>query len=118
MARLKVLDTNAMIAVSQGKLAVEPADVRVVISVITRIELLAWPELSEAARKDVLRMVNAVETAQITPAIEKRVVELRTARTLKLPDAIVAGTALVLQAPLVSNDKLFGRVTGLVVEEF
>ncbi len=117
MARVKVFDTNAMIAVSQGVLQVQP-DTHVVISVISRIELLAWPGLSAESLIQVREMLATVEVAPISGPIEDTVIELRFGRLLKLPDAIVAATALTMGVPLVSADANFQRVPGLLVESF
>lgn len=57
------VNTNAMIAVSKGALKLKSAEVHVVISIITRLELLAWPELSGEDRDLVRKMVDSVETA-------------------------------------------------------
>jgi len=118
MARLKVFDTNALIAVSQGSFDISSQDVHVVISVITRIEFLAWPNLDDLQRELARRMLNSVDTAPLTEEIEEEVIALRKQRTLKLPDAIIAATALVLGAPLVTNDDVFTKVSGLILETF
>jgi len=46
------------------------------------------------------------------------VIEIRSSRKLKLPDAVVAGTATNLGVPLVTNDLAFAKVPGLLVESF
>lgn len=118
MAQLKVFDTNAMIAVSKGLLSVAPHQTRVVVSIITRLELLCWPELSVNERTLVREMVDSIEVAAITQEVEDRVIEVRSSRNLKLPDAIIAATAMSLGAPLVTNDARFSGVPGLAVETF
>jgi predicted nucleic acid-binding protein len=116
MAKLKVFDTNAMIAVSQGMLIVDPLQVRVAVSVVTRIELLSWPALSVSGRAELRRMLSSVDVIEISQQIEDLAIDVRVTHRLKLPDAIIAATALGLSAPLVTNDQLFGRVPGLVIE--
>src|SRR5688500_11247689 len=102
-----------MIAVMNGELNIAGSEVRVAISVITRLELLAWPELSPQERELVRDMLNSVDVLPITLDIEEKVIEIRSTRSLKLPDAIVAATALSSGAPLVTNDAGFSRVVGL-----
>lgn len=89
-----------------------------VISVITRIEVLSWPEygnqsdlLTEA--KTLLAMVS--EEPLIEPVAEKAIAIRRNYR-LKLPDALVAATAEHLALPLITrNTDDFKRVPGLTL---
>jgi predicted nucleic acid-binding protein len=118
MASLKVFDTNALIAVSQGTHIVDPLHVRVAISIITRIEMLAWPSLSAADRAGLRQMLAPVDVVDLDRVVEAHAIDIRTSRLLKLPDAIVAASALSLQVPLVTNDNGFLRVPGLRVEKF
>lgn len=117
MGQLKVFDTNAMIAVSSGILSVDN-QVQVSISIITRLELLGWPQLTPAGATLIRQMIDTVQTVNISPDVEAQTILLRSAKLLKLPDAIVAATALSLSAPLVTNDLSFQKVSGLVVETF
>lgn len=117
MGTLKVFDTNAVIAVAGGTLSQQP-DITVVISIVTRLELLCWPDLTDFDRSEVRNMVDSLPTIQITEEIENHVVAIRTSKLLKLPDAIIAATALHLGVPLVSRDRAFDRVPGLTVEPF
>ncbi|MFY9235168.1 MAG: type II toxin-antitoxin system VapC family toxin [Fimbriimonadaceae bacterium] len=89
-----------------------------VISIITKLELLAWPRITQEERVLVREMLSAIEVAQITTEIEEKVIEIRTTCRLKLPDAIIAATATSLGAPLVTNDSGFRKVQGLIVESF
>ncbi len=116
MASLKIYDTNAMIAISQGIHLVDPVQVRVAISIITKIELLAWPSLSPTDRADLRRMLAPLDVINIDQTIEDYAIDIRTNCRLKLPDALIAATALSIQAPLVTNDLEFSRVPGLVLE--
>jgi tRNA(fMet)-specific endonuclease VapC len=44
--------------------------------------------------------------------------DVRQQHRLKLPDAIIASTALNNQATLLTNDAMFRKVTGLTVNTF
>ena len=50
--------------------------------------------------------------------IEDATIQIRRSKALKLPDAIIAATAIVLGSPLVSNDRAFRNIAGLEVESF
>ncbi len=59
-----------------------------------------------------------LETCQIielNPAIKSAVVALRRQHRVKLPDAIVAATALWLGVPLLTADTGFSHIAGLDV---
>ena len=45
--------------------------------------------------------------------IQERAIKIRRTHNLKIPDAFIAATALVLQLPLFSADDCFHSVTGL-----
>ncbi|RYY08987.1 MAG: PIN domain-containing protein [Chitinophagaceae bacterium] len=47
------------------------------------------------------------------PEIKQIVVAIRSQKKLKLPDAIIAATAIYLDIPLVSSDKAFKNIDGL-----
>ena len=42
-------------------------------------------------------------------------IDLRRKTGLKLPDAIIAATALTINAKLLTNDRVFDRVSGLEI---
>jgi len=105
-----VLDTNALIYHFQG---IAPwtdfidghlrADVSV--SVITRMELLALNGLAPDSEKKIRAFLEKLNIAPLSPVIENVAILLRRKARLKLPDAIVAATAVVSKAVLVTNDK-------------
>jgi predicted nucleic acid-binding protein len=105
-----VLDTNIIIYHFRGLSpwteyinALNQADV--CVSVITRMELLAWKEPTPEAERHVLTFLNKLNIALLSPAIEAEAISLRRKTSLKLPDAIVAATAVISDAMLVTNDK-------------
>ena len=84
------------------------------LSVITQIELLGWqfPDDSRAAITAAF-----VERATLFPldeAVVKQTIVLRRKYRIKLPDAIIAATAIVYELTLLSrNDKDFLVIPGL-----
>ena len=84
------------------------------LSVITQIELLGWqfPDDSRAAITAAF-----VERATLFPldeAVVKQTIVLRRKHRIKLPDAIIAATAIVYELTLLSrNDKDFLVIPGL-----
>jgi len=115
-----LLDTNAIIYHLQGAAeldsvfseisegAVEPA-----VSVVTQIELLGFPQISPREEAAINSLLRNFTIADVDRTVAEQAVGLRRKYGLKLPDAIIAATALVLDACLVSRDVDLKRVRGL-----
>ena len=106
-----VLDTNAVIFLAaKGNLIpdalreyLQEADL--FVSVITEIELFAKPNLpfGEAEK---LRSVlsDEISVVELTGAVKKETIALRQDTKIKLPDCIVAATAIILNVVLLTDD--------------
>ena len=91
-----------------------------VVSVITRIEVLSWPGYVDRpdALADAEASLSSLREEPLTEAIVRATIALRQAFRLKVPDAIVAATAQILELPLVTrNPDDFKRVSGLLLIE-
>jgi len=84
------------------------------ISVITEIELLCWKTATE---KDLEVLHNFIEDAwifELEKDIKLKTAELRKAYKIKLPDAIIAATALAYDLTLITrNVSDFKNIDGL-----
>lgn len=84
------------------------------LSVITRIELLGY---SSADETETARTEAFIQRAVVHPLSEdviSQTIDLRKTYRIKLPDAIIAATALAHGFTLVSrNDADFGKIAGL-----
>jgi len=105
-----VFDTCAMIAIiknkiGNGSLASLPENINAMISVITRIELLSYPDLS-ASEEQQIRMLlkKRFKVLPINNKIEQIATLIRAKTKLKLPDSIIAATAISKKALLISDD--------------
>lgn len=74
-------------------------------SAITRMELLGFPGLTASEETLIKRKLGQLMHAPITPFVEDEVIRLRRAHTIKLPDAIIAASALTLGAELLTHDQ-------------
>ena len=104
-----VFDTNSAInllnAIPISDTIAEQLDTsRRYISQITCIELFAYSKLAKDDEKDIRRFLKKVHITRINRKVEKETITLRRDKKLKLPDAIIAATAISLNAILISND--------------
>ncbi len=109
--RRYLLDTNAVIALLGGHTgllgALQAAD-WIGVSVITRLELLAFPRLGPQDRDTILGFLRRVVVIGLAPEAEGylgRITAIRATTGIKLPDAIIAATAVEHDASLVTADR-------------
>jgi hypothetical protein len=112
----RVLDTNAILYLLGGKLAQPLAPALYFVSVISEMELLSYPSLDDVALAHIRRFLSEVTVVELTEEIRELAIDLRRRHALKLPDAIIAATALSHQAELVTNDTKLLRVPGLACQ--
>jgi hypothetical protein len=112
----RVLDANAILYLLGGKLVQPLAPALYFVSVISEMELLSYPSLDDAAFAQIRSFLSEVTLVELTEEIRELAIDLRRQHALKLPDAIVAATALSLQAQLVTNDTKLLHVPGLTCQ--
>ena len=123
LSRGCVLDTNVLIyhlhdalPAAGEELLATALEGGAAISVISRIELLSWPQHTPESLAAAMRLLEPVTEHPLAGAIAERTIEIRRHNKLKLGDAVIAATALDLGVPLVTrNSKDFTRIEGLVV---
>lgn len=121
MGETFILDTSAVIKYVKGSLSSSGMDLlnRVIedeptISIVSRIELLSWKPPVESDLDLFHLFVNNSNHIPLTESIILKSIEVRREYKLKLPDAIIASTALVLNRTLLAdNDLDFLRVPNL-----
>ena len=121
MTQRYLLDTNAVIALLQGasvnKLLKDAEWIG--ISVITTLEFLAFPKLTVHDKKLFNKFLERVEVIDLTSKDTSYLdlcISLRKKYSLKLPDAIIAASAISYDCCLVTNDHHFSGVGELVVK--
>jgi predicted nucleic acid-binding protein len=107
-----LLDTNIVIAWTNGHPAVMAnlEGKQLGLSVISQIELLAYPTLKQAETQLIKNILSFLQVYTITPSIVEATVEFRKSYNIKLPDAIIAATAFSLKCPLYTFDKGFNKI--------
>jgi predicted nucleic acid-binding protein len=119
-----LLDTNVLIDAFAG----QPDAVRLLTrlrqqspewigySSITRLEILGFAGLSRADEQGLRELLAEFEEAPIASGVIERAIEIRKATSIKVPDALIAATALAYEAQLVTrNVNDFKSVTGIQV---
>jgi predicted nucleic acid-binding protein len=119
-----LLDTNVVIDAFAGR-----ADtVRVIrsaraaaldwigYSAVTRLEVLGFPGLTAADELGLRNLLGQFSEAPIDAAVIERAIEIRKTVRIKIPDALVAATALIYGANLVTRNTVdFKNIRGLSV---
>ena len=112
MAVNYLLDTNIVIYYLQQQLNAS-AEVfiddilivsRPIISAITEIEIMCW---KTATDKDIIILKNFIDDSlvyELDRSIKDKTIEIRRKYAIKLPDAVIAATALVNNLTLVSRN--------------
>ncbi len=103
-----LLDTNVVIGFLTGNERVvswlQQREGPFSVSVITRMELLSYPEMQKEEEQYLQAFLGNVQVDMSSEEIEEAAIELRRRHHLRLPDAIIAATATVRGAILVTGD--------------
>ncbi len=109
------LDTNIILYLLAGDTTL--ADLldgsRIYVSVITEMELLSYRDLSENDRKVIRSFLSECKIIYINHEIKEETVRIRLSFGTKLPDSIIAATAIYLDLPLLTADKDFSKIETL-----
>ncbi len=107
-------DTNSIIYFLKGDPIMEPyKDQRFSISEISEIELLGVKNISQ---KDLLARTIIIQNCILYPfiyEIKNLAITLKQRSTLKIPDAIIAATAIHFNLTLLTADKEFKKIADL-----
>ena len=119
-----LLDTNAITALLQGNLSlveILKSSEWIGISVISEIEFLANPDLDENDRAIFTSFINRIEVIDLNHNkidLLELILKIRKNAKIKLPDAIIAATAIHNNSKIITLDKGFRKVARLKVIEF
>jgi predicted nucleic acid-binding protein len=121
MAKGYLIDTNIFTLYTQGELS-EKGNTLLdgildsfssQISVITRIELLSW-NTDEETTNLIYEFIRLSKEFSLTEEVIIKTAEMRRNKKIKLPDAVIATTAMINDLILISdNDKDFGKIEHL-----
>ncbi len=109
-----VADTNALLYLMKKNPCMKPfLKYSFGISIISEMELLSFRTITEAEEKLTRLLVSKCFNYPISNNIKERAISLRRKYGTKLPDSIVAATAIEIGAPLITADKGFTKITEL-----
>jgi predicted nucleic acid-binding protein len=105
-----VLDSNTIIDVFNSLVPLESLkkalkDTERMISVITEIEILSFPRLTDEQETRIKLFLAELEIVPLTEEIKHKTIEFRRRASTKLPDSIIAVTSIVTNATLITRDK-------------
>ncbi|MBF0627244.1 MAG: type II toxin-antitoxin system VapC family toxin [Magnetococcales bacterium] len=107
-----LLDTNIAIDLLAGRIPTLP-DGAYGLSIISEIELLSLQSLRAEEEQAIHELLTVLHRIQLNEPIRDQTILLRRQHGLKLPDAVIAATAMVWQATLITNDTKLRRVSNL-----
>jgi predicted nucleic acid-binding protein len=117
MGKSYLIDTNIIIDFSENRLPLnaklfvaEVIDNEPNISIINKIELLGFSLVTS----EIIEFTDSANIINLTEDVTNKTIKLRKNRKIKLPDAIIASTALAYNLTLISrNTKDFDGIDGL-----
>jgi predicted nucleic acid-binding protein len=101
-----VLDTNTIINYLNDKITLpRDEDAEFFISVITELELFSKPAITPDEESKIRGFLNEnLTVVNIDRLIKNETIAIRRSTKIKLPDCIIAATAIVLNATLLTHD--------------
>ncbi len=110
-------DTNAVLYFLSGNDCMKPyVSSRFAFSIISEMELLSFPKITEDEEYRIRGFLDASSAVAITDSIKDRTIKLRRAYNIKLPDAIIAASAIEQNLALITADTGFERIKELRLE--
>ena len=104
-------DTNFIIHLNEGNPLVKPfLDFNFGVSYISEIELLGAFSISKVKKVQVQNILDDCRIFEMTNEIKIVCIKIRQQYKLKVPDAIIAATAIVYKIPLISSDCDFEKI--------
>jgi|JI8StandDraft_2_1071088.scaffolds.fasta_scaffold180571_2 predicted nucleic acid-binding protein len=101
-------DTNFLIFTSQGNPIVETfLDYNIGISFISEMELLGVFSISKIQKSNIQKIIDQCFVIDFNLEIKKSAIQLKQKYKVKLPDAIIAATAIHYNIPFITADADF-----------
>ena len=86
------------------------------VSIIALIEVLGWRGHDDRSRSDAELLLRSLQLVDLSAVVVAQTIGLRSSQAIKLPDAVIAASALVHRLTLATrNVQDFDRIPELVV---
>lgn len=111
-----LLDTNAFIYFFEGRRRIADlvAQTNIIYySPISEIELLSASHLSQTEIGQIKQFLFMCVRVEISPDVVAQTIQIRRLYKQKIPDAIIAASAVIVNVPLVTADTGFQKVESL-----
>ena len=107
-----LLDTNIILYYLSGDENLIPLleESHLHISIITEIELLGYSGFKKQDLENVKKFINICTVKGVDENVKNQAIQLRRRKPLKLPDAIILATGMVLDVPVMTADKDFRQI--------
>jgi hypothetical protein len=110
-----LIDTNIALYLLSGNKTVETTldQATIYVSFITQLELLGYKNMSSSEHQRIKQFIEDSIVVDINEEIKKNTIAIRQKHHIKLPDSIIAATAIFLDVPLLTADKQFSKISKL-----
>jgi predicted nucleic acid-binding protein len=104
-----LLDSNVIIDTLNHKLDLLAfldtlPDCEIYINPVVEVEVLAKDDMNEREEAEARALLNSFNWAEIDKPVCEIAIQIRRAKELRLPDALIAASAIVFNATVLSND--------------
>ena len=107
-------DTNALIYLLNGNSCMFPyLEKNLALSIISAMELLSFSGMTETESQSTRAFINDCTEITLSNDIKEKTIEIPKKYRTKLPDAIIAASAIVNGLPLITADKGFKQIEEL-----
>lgn len=110
-----LLDTNAVLNILNGDttLADFLFEKELYLSIISEMELLSYRNISVQDKQKIEEFLDEFIIVNIDENVKLNTIEVRKTSGMKLPDSIIAATAISLKLALITSDKDFKNIKHL-----
>ncbi|MBR5344918.1 MAG: type II toxin-antitoxin system VapC family toxin [Clostridia bacterium] len=107
-------DTNAVLYLLSGNHCMEPyRSNRFAVSIISVMELLSFPNITPKEETIIRQFLSTCQQIPLNEKITEAAIHLRREHHTKLPDAIIAATAVCNELTLLTADTGFSKINEL-----
>ena len=110
-----LLDTNAVLYILNGDetLINYLFEKELYLSIISEMELLSYKNITEKEEQAIVAFLTEFVIITINEKIKLSAIKIKETTIMKLPDSIIAATAISLNLPLLTSDRQFTTVKNL-----